>query len=163
MNTLIGPKSVRCLFDGNPLPTITWSHDGATISSSPSQGPYSVDPVLYFDLSSESDSGDYTCTASNGRDSASSSISIRVTGFIGILERWYVIMGICVVCLAVIFVGIALLLSLLCCCSDLRSKREFKEKYEDRIREIKSRRQERERATRLRLGASFMSCIYQLL
>ena len=147
MNILIGPKTVRCPTEGYPLPTeISWTQGGQAIPTIQTEGPYSISGVLQFDTSTESHSGLYTCQASNGFESANGTVTIEVTGIVGLLTRWYVIMALSVACIAIVCVTGAFLLSVLCCCVDRRKEDEFRKKYDERIQQVKSRRAERARA-----------------
>ena len=144
VNLIFGPTTVACPVEGNPIPTdITWYHNGIQVPTSTNQGPYSTAGILQFDLSSESDTGDYICTASNGIDIANGTVSVMVIAITGVLTRWYVIMGLCVAILSVSCVGCAFILSLVCCCYDRRNERKLEEKYRNRIKQIKTRRTQR--------------------
>ncbi|KAI6648903.1 hypothetical protein LOD99_6976 [Oopsacas minuta] len=155
VNVIIGPQTVTCPVLGNPLPTeITWSQDGVTLPTSSTSGPYSNSGILQFDTSRELDTGKYDCTASNGLHTVNGTVYVEVTGLTGILTQWYVIMGLIVACLAVSCVGGAFVLSLVCCYIDQRSEDKLTKKYEERIKQVKSRRAERAREHRERFESA---------
>ena len=136
-----------CPVDGYPLPTdITWTQSGLAIPVSRTEGPYSIAGVLQFDTSAESHSGLYSCLASNGLESANGTITIEVTGLVELLTRWYIIMALCVVCIAIVCVTGAFLLSVVCCCVDSRKEDKFRKRYDERIQQVKSRRAKKARA-----------------
>ena len=138
---------MSCPVGGYPLPTdITWTKAGLTISTAQTEGPYSTVGVLQFDTSTESHSGLYSCLASNGIESANGTVTIEVTGLVGLLTRWYIIMALCVVCIAIVCVTGAFILSVLCCCVDRRKENKFRKRYDERIQQVKSRRAEKARA-----------------
>ena len=88
---------LRCSFQGNPPPSVTWTgpggvevmngSDSATIEVSPGNN-YTVESVLTISPAVRMDhEGEYTCTASNGVDNNvgfinSSSASLTVQGTI---------------------------------------------------------------------------------
>ena len=79
---------LNCSFDGLPVPTITWTLPSGSVLTS-SQGRFMLQSTSTFtsltisSLVGGGDSGTYTCTASNLRGVASSSVQLTVQG-----ERW---------------------------------------------------------------------------
>ena len=141
---VLGQTAVTCPVEGDHIPAdITWYHNGNQVPVSSNQGPYSPAGILQFDLSTESDSGMYTCVVSDGVTIANGTVTVTVTTITGVLSRWYVIMGICVAVISVVCVGGAFVLSLLCCCYDRRNERKLEEKYRNRLSQMKSRRTQR--------------------
>ena len=71
--------SLLCAVAGCPVPTVSWSKDGSTLTTSgrmvvTADGTLSISTVL------RRDSGRYTCTASNTYGKAVSSAEVVVTG-----------------------------------------------------------------------------------
>lgn len=64
------PHTLTCTATGQPLPLITWSHGGVILST---QGSLSIQPSVH-----RSDSGVYTCTATNTAGSDSVDITLDV-------------------------------------------------------------------------------------
>ena len=79
---------LNCSFDGLPVPTITWTLPNRSVLTS-SQGRFILQSTSTFtsltisSLVGGGDSGTYTCTASNLRGVASSSVHLTVQG-----EMW---------------------------------------------------------------------------
>ena len=79
---------LNCSFDGLPVPTITWTLPSGSVLTS-SRGRFMLQSTSTFtsltisSLVGGGDNGTYTCTASNLRGVASSSVQLTVQG-----ERW---------------------------------------------------------------------------
>ena len=72
--------TLTCVSSGGPVNTVTWTRNGADISSSPYQLRQSLEngtTSTYHNLLTINNSGIYTCTVKNGRGMASSSLNLN--------------------------------------------------------------------------------------
>lgn len=76
---------IQCMYGGSPTPSITWALNGETLTGgenrvtieTPAGGTTST---LTVAMVTSENSGDYTCTASNGAGSSMASSSLTVQG-----------------------------------------------------------------------------------
>ena len=84
---------LNCSFDGLPVPTITWTLPSGSVLTS-SQGRFMLQSTSTFtsltisSLVGGGDGGTYTCTASNMRGVASSSVQLTVQGERHVQVAW---------------------------------------------------------------------------
>ena len=71
-----------CEAEGFPKPLVTWKKDGKLLQSS-------IDDTEFIIIeASENDAGDYECTASNSKGSASHTVRVTIKGTVGSREDY---------------------------------------------------------------------------
>ena len=71
-NVRVGRNELKlcCPVSGYPKPTITWERNGIQLQKS-------ENPLYFISKVTEEDFGNYTCTATDGKSSIPSAISVR--------------------------------------------------------------------------------------
>ena len=88
LQTLIGTAvSIRCPVTGNPRPVIEWKKSGLLVRTSSSL--QIVNNALILLDSTKTDTGNYTCTATNGAGSEEKATLLKFMGALMILAKCF--------------------------------------------------------------------------